>query len=41
MQPESLELRYFDPIRLPEDLLPMHRVRIQDGLAERAAAAIR
>jgi hypothetical protein len=41
MLPESVELRYFDPIRLSEDLLPMHRVRIRDGLAARSAAAIR
>jgi hypothetical protein len=41
MLPEPVDLRYFDPIRLPEDLLSMHRVRIQDGLAERVAAAIR
>jgi ADP-ribose pyrophosphatase YjhB (NUDIX family) len=38
---ETLDLRFFDPSRLPEDLLPMHRVRIQDAMANSPAAFIR
>jgi ADP-ribose pyrophosphatase YjhB (NUDIX family) len=38
---ETLELRFFDPSALPEDLLPMHRIRIQDALANSPAAFIR
>src|SRR5439155_13132323 len=30
---ESLELGWFDPERLPADMVPMHRVRIADALA--------
>ncbi len=39
--PETLELGYFDPGALPEDVLPLHRIRVQDALAERPAAFIR
>lgn len=38
---ETLELKFFDPTDLPEDLVPMHRVRIRDALANRPAAFIR
>jgi ADP-ribose pyrophosphatase YjhB (NUDIX family) len=38
---ESLELGWFDPERLPADLVPMHRVRIADALARRAEAFVR
>lgn len=38
---ETLDLRFFDPDRLPENLLPMHRIRIQDALANRPTAFIR
>ena len=38
---ETLDLRFFDPTHLPQDLLPMHLVRIQDALANRPAAFIR
>ena len=29
---ETLELGYFDPRNLPEDLVPIHRIRIEDYL---------
>ena len=38
---ESLELRFFDPAGLPDDLLPLHRIRIADALTNRPAAFIR
>lgn len=38
---ETLELRFFDPADLPEDLVPMHRIRIRDAMANRPAAFIR
>ncbi len=38
---ETLDLRFFDPPDLPDDLVPMHRIRIQDALANRPAAFIR
>ncbi len=38
---ETLDLRFFDPAGLPDDLLPMHRIRIADALANRPAAFIR
>ena len=38
---ETLDLRFFDPADLPDDLVPMHRVRIQDALANSPAAFIR
>ncbi len=38
---ETLDLRFFDPAGLPEDLLPMHRIRIADALTGRPAAFIR
>jgi ADP-ribose pyrophosphatase YjhB (NUDIX family) len=38
---ETLELRFFDPADLPPDVLPLHRIRVQDALADRAAAFIR
>jgi len=30
--PETLELGYFDPSALPQDTVPLHRVRIADAL---------
>jgi len=38
---ESLEIGFFDPAALPEPLVPIQRIRIEDGLAGRAAAAVR
>ena len=38
---ETLALKYFAPTNLPDDLVPMHRIRIQDALANRPAAFIR
>ena len=38
---ESLELGWFDPERLPADMVPMHRVRIADALARRGEAFVR
>ncbi|MFB3817984.1 MAG: NUDIX domain-containing protein [Candidatus Methylomirabilales bacterium] len=38
---ETLELGYFDPRALPESVLPMHRIRVQDALADRPAAFVR
>ena len=38
---ETLDLRFFDPADLPDDLLPMHRIRIKDALTNNPAAFIR
>ncbi len=38
---ETLELRFFAAAELPDDVLPMHRIRIQDALEHRTAAFIR
>lgn len=38
---ESLELAYFPPQALPEDTLPISRIRIVDALARQAAAFVR
>ena len=38
---ESLEIGFFDPRALPEPLVPIQRVRIEDGLAGREATAVR
>lgn len=38
---ESFEVGFFPPDALPDPLLPAHRIRIQDGLADRCAAFIR
>jgi len=38
---ETLEIGFFDPRSLPEPLVPIQRVRIGDGLAEREATAVR
>jgi 8-oxo-dGTP pyrophosphatase MutT (NUDIX family) len=38
---ETLALDWFDPRALPADLLPLHRLRIEDALAGRAEAFIR
>ena len=38
---ETLDLQFFDPAHLPEDLVPMHRIRIQDAPTNRPAAFIR
>jgi ADP-ribose pyrophosphatase YjhB (NUDIX family) len=35
---ESLALDWFDPERLPDDLLPMSRIRIRDALARQLGA---
>jgi ADP-ribose pyrophosphatase YjhB (NUDIX family) len=39
--PESLALEWFDPVRLPQDLLPMSRIRILDALARQSGAFVR
>ena len=38
---ESLELGWFDPERLPAEMVPMHRVRIADALVRRVEAFVR
>ena len=38
---ESLDLRWFDPRRLPAELMPMHRVRVEDALAGRMEPFVR
>jgi ADP-ribose pyrophosphatase YjhB (NUDIX family) len=38
---ESLALEWFDPERLPPDLLPMSRIRIRDALARELRAFFR
>ncbi len=38
---ETLELRFFDPADLPEDLVPMHRIRIRDAITNTPAAFVR
>jgi ADP-ribose pyrophosphatase YjhB (NUDIX family) len=38
---ETLELGFFDPRALPEGVLPMHRIRVEDALADRPTAFIR
>lgn len=38
---ETLEIGFFDPRRLPEPLVPIQRIRIEDGLAGLEAAAVR
>ena len=38
---ESLELRWYDPRRLPVEIVPMHRVRVEDALANRVEAFVR
>jgi ADP-ribose pyrophosphatase YjhB (NUDIX family) len=38
---ETLEMGFFAADALPEPFVPIHRVRIEDGLAGNAAAAIR
>ncbi|MBI2002352.1 MAG: NUDIX domain-containing protein [candidate division NC10 bacterium] len=38
---ETLDLQFFDPARLPEDLVPMHRIRIRDWLTNSSSAFIR
>ncbi len=38
---ETLALGYFDPRGLPDTMVPLHRIRIQDALARRAEAFIR
>jgi ADP-ribose pyrophosphatase YjhB (NUDIX family) len=38
---ETLEVGFFPPGALPESLLPMHRIRIEDALAKTPQAMIR
>lgn len=38
---ETLELGFFDPSALPDDVLSLHRIRIQDAVAGRPEAFIR
>ena len=38
---ESLELRFFDPSRLPDDMLRTHRIRVEDAVANRPEGFIR
>ena len=38
---ETLEIGFFDLRALPEPLVPIQRIRIEDGIAGREAAAVR
>ncbi len=38
---ETLDLKFFDPRDLPGDLVPMHRIRIRDAMANTPAAFVR
>lgn len=38
---ESLELKFFDPARLPQDMLRTHRIRVEDAIANRREGFIR
>jgi ADP-ribose pyrophosphatase YjhB (NUDIX family) len=38
---ETLDLKFWDPAHLPQDLLPMHHIRIQDAMTGSPAAFIR
>ncbi len=38
---ETLEMGFFAADALPEPLVPIHAIRVEDGLARRADAAIR
>ena len=38
---ETLEMGFFPPSELPKPFVPIHAIRIEDGLARRAEAAIR
>ncbi len=38
---ETLALGYFDPRGLPDTMLALHRIRIEDALARRSEAFIR
>ncbi len=38
---ESLELRFFDPARLPDDMLLTHRIRVRDAVVNRPEGFIR
>lgn len=38
---ESLELKFFDPARLPGDMLRTHRIRVEDAIANRCEGFIR
>ncbi|MBI4840858.1 MAG: NUDIX domain-containing protein [candidate division NC10 bacterium] len=38
---ETLDLQFFDPGQLPEDLVPMHRIRIRDWMTNSPSAFIR
>jgi len=39
--PESLACQWFDPERLPSDLMPISRIRISDTLAREVSASLR
>jgi 8-oxo-dGTP pyrophosphatase MutT (NUDIX family) len=38
---ESLDLRWFDPHALPDEMMPMHRIRIADALVRQGPAFVR
>ncbi|MFK7895738.1 MAG: NUDIX domain-containing protein [Myxococcota bacterium] len=38
---ETMEMGFFSPSNLPEPFVPIHAVRIEDGLAGRSGAAVR
>ena len=38
---ETLELKFFDPARLPGDMLRTHRIRLEDAIANRPEGFIR
>jgi ADP-ribose pyrophosphatase YjhB (NUDIX family) len=38
---ETLDLQFFDPARLPGDMLRTHRIRVEDAVADRSEGFIR
>jgi ADP-ribose pyrophosphatase YjhB (NUDIX family) len=38
---ESLDLRWFDPEALPDEMMPMHRIRIADALVPQGTVFVR
>ncbi len=38
---ESLELKFFDPARMPRDMLRTHRIRVEDAIANHREGFIR
>ena len=38
---ETLEMGFFAAEALPEPFVPIHQIRVEDGLARRSEAAVR